>query len=302
LGGGSAIFYAADGDTTTNAESRPRAYVHRVTPGFLDTMGIRFVHGRTFEPAELTPDSTAVIVTERVVRRFWPEQDPIGRRLKPGSAESSGPWFTVVGVVPDLKYRALPDNPTTDPDLFFPQVDRGVQAVMLRTAVEPASLISSVRGTLRGLDRNIVVFQDQPMSDLVAGWSQQSRFTTWLMGVFAATALLLAVVGIYGVMSYLVSQRTREFGIRLALGAGPGQILGVVMRQGVMLVAAGLVIGTAAALGLARWIESLLFEVSTTDASAFAAIALMGIVALLACAVPAWRATRVDPVEALRAE
>jgi ABC-type antimicrobial peptide transport system permease subunit len=122
------------------------------------------------------------------------------------------------------------------------------------------------------------------------------------MGVFAATALLLAVVGIYGVMSYLVSQRTREFGIRLALGAGPGQILGVVMRQGVMLVAAGLVIGTAAALGLARWIESLLFEVSTTDASAFAAIALMGIVALLACAVPAWRATRVDPVEALRAE
>jgi putative ABC transport system permease protein len=302
LGGGSAIFYAADGDTTTNAESRPRAYVHRVTPGFFDTMGIRFVHGRTFEPAELTPDSTAVIVTERVVRRFWPEQDPIGRRLKPGSAESSGPWFTVVGVVPDLKYRALPDNPTTDPDLFFPHVDRGVQAVMLRTAVEPASLISSVRGTLRGLDRNIVVFQDQPMSDLVAGWSQQSRFTTWLMGVFAATALLLAVVGIYGVMSYLVSQRTREFGIRLALGAGPGQILGVVMRQGVMLVAAGLVIGTAAALGLARWIESLLFEVSTTDASAFAAIALMGIVALLACAVPAWRATRVDPVEALRAE
>jgi len=122
------------------------------------------------------------------------------------------------------------------------------------------------------------------------------------MGVFAPTALLLAVVGIYGVMSYLVSQRTREFGIRLALGAGSGQILGVVMRQGAMLVAAGLIIGTAAAFGLARWIESLLFEVSTTDASAFVAIALMGVVALLACAIPAWRATRVNPVEALRAD
>jgi putative ABC transport system permease protein len=301
-GGGSAIFYAADGDTTTNAEARPRAYVHRVTSGFFDTMGIPFTHGRTFELAELTPDSTAVIVTEALVRRFWPGQDPVGRRVKPGSAESPGPWLTIVGVVPDLKYRALPDNPTTDPDLFFPYVDRGVQAVMLRTDVDPASLIDSVRGTLRELDRTIVVFQDQPMRDIVAGWSQQSRFTTWLMGVFAATALLLAVVGIYGVMSYLVSQRTREFGIRLALGAGSGQILRVVMRQGAMLVAAGLVIGTAAAFGLARWIEALLFQVSTTDASAFAAIALMGVVALLACAVPAWRATRVDPVDALRAE
>ena len=301
-GGGSAIFYSAEGDTTTGAESRPRAYVHRVTPGFFATMGTPLIHGRTFESSELRPDSPAVIVSEALVRRFWPGLDPIGRRIKPGAADSSALWLTIVGVVPDVKYRALPDNPTQDPDLYFPYVERGVHAVMVRTDVDPASASSSIRHAIRELSGQTVVYNVAPMRELVAFWTSRSRFTSWLMGVFAGTALLLAVVGIYGVMSYLVAQRTREFGIRLALGARPAEMIRVVMRQGAQLIAVGLVLGAVAAFGLSRWIETLLFGVSTTSASAFAPIVLLAAVALLACAVPALRATRINPVEALRAD
>ena len=301
-GGGSAIFYSAEGDTTIGAVSRPRAYVHRVTPGYFTTMGLPLLHGRTFEPAELRPDSPAVIVSEAVARRFWPGLDPIGRRIKPGSADSPDPWLTIVGVVPEVKYRALPDNPTQDPDLYFPYIDRPVHAAMVRTHADPASAAGSVRQAIRELSEHAVVYNVAPMRDLVAVWTSQSRFTSWLMGVFAATALLLAVVGIYGVMSYLVTRRTREFGIRLALGATRAEIVRVVMRQGTPLIALGLLLGTIGALSLSRWIEALLFGVSTTNVSAFAPVVALAGAALAACAVPALRATRVDPVEALRAD
>jgi len=301
-GGGSAIFYSAEGDTTTAAESRPRAYVHRVTPGFFDTMGIPLVHGRTFEYPELDPDSGAVIVSEAVVRRFWPGLDPIGRRIKPGGPESSAPWFTIVGVVPDVKYRSLPDNPTQDPDLYFPYVERGVHAVMVRAEGDPAAAAGSIRQAIRGLSDHAVVYNMSPMREAVDTWTARSRFTSWLMGIFAVTALLLAVIGIYGVMSYLVAQRTREFGIRLALGAKPSAITAGVLRQAAPFIAAGLLIGTAAAAGASQWMEALLFGVSAASPSAFAPILLLAGVALLACAAPALRASRVDPVDALRVE
>ena len=301
-GGGSALFYAAEGDTTTAAEARPRAYYHFVTPGFFETMGIPLAHGRTFDASELHADSTAVIVSERVVRRFWPGLDPIGRRIKLGGVTSTDPWLSIVGVVPDLKYRALPDNPTQDPDLYFPYVDRPVHAVMVRTHVDPASAASGIRGAVRTLSDQAVVYNMAPMSDLVDVWTARSRFTSWLMAIFAASALLLAVVGIYGVMSYLAAQRTREFGIRLALGARPAGIVRVVMWQAAPRIALGLALGTAAAFGVARWIETLLFGVSATSLSALIPILALGGVALLACVVPAVRASRVSPVEALRAE
>ena len=301
-GGGSAIFYTAEGDATTDAESRPRAYVHRITPGFFETLGVPMVAGRTFEPAELNAESTAVIVSERVTRRFWPGLDAIGRRIKPGGPSSPGPWFTIVGVVPDLKYRALPDNPTQDPDLYFPYVDRPVHALLIRAENDPVSVTGSVREAIRRLSDQTVTYNVAPMRDVVDGWTAQSRFTGWLMAVFAATALLLAVIGIYGVMSYLVSQRTREFGIRLALGARPVEIVRGVMRQAAWRIASGVILGAAAALAVTRWMEALLFGVSTTSPAAFAPILLLAAVALLACAVPAVRASRIAPVEALRTD
>jgi predicted permease len=301
-GGGSAIFYGAEGDTTSDAQTRPRAYVHRVTPAFFETLDMRVLHGRTFLESELSADSTSVIVSEGVTRRFWPKEDPVGKRIKPGGVAANGPWLTIVGVVPEVRYRSLPQNPTADPDLYFPYVERGVQGVLLRTTVDPASVTGAVRAAIRELDRNIVVFGVSPMATLAAGFTAQSQFMTWVMGVFAAAALLLSAVGIYGVMAYLVTQRRREFGIRLALGAAGRDILGVVLGHGLRLVVVGLVLGIAAAAALSRLLEALLFGVTTTDPASAMAVALLAAVAVLACLVPALRATRVDPVIALRAD
>jgi putative ABC transport system permease protein len=302
-GNSSATFYAAEGQSAVNAQTMPRAYVHRVSPGFFSTLRIPLVGGRTFEDTEATPASTAVIVSDRVQKRFWPNQTAVGRRVKFGSLTSGAPWLTIVGVVGEVKYRGLPDNPTGDPDIYLPLVDRNSQvAVVVRATVPPASLAAPVRAAIRAADASIPVYSVATMDDLMREQTSQSRFTTWLMGVFAATALLLAVVGIYGVMSYLVTQRTREIGIRLALGATPSDVRRLIVGSGARMIAAGIVIGVAAAFALGRLLGSLLYGVTTTDAAAAGAVAVLAIVALAACYVPAVRATRVDPLLALRYE
>jgi len=260
-------------------------------------------HGRTFLEPELTPDSGAVIVSERVVARFWPRQDPIGKRIKIGTLTSQNPWLSIVGVVAETKYRGLPDNPTADPDLFFPFLDRSQQvALVVRTTVPPSSVAQAVRSSIRGVDGTIAIYNVTPMRDLVGRQTAQSRFTMWLMGVFAACALMLAVVGIYGVMSYLVTQRTREIGIRLALGAGRPDILRLVVGNGARLIGAGIAIGVAAAFVLQRGVATLLFGVTAADTASVFAVALLAAVALVACYLPALRATRVSPLNALRYE
>jgi predicted permease len=300
--GSSATFYSAEGDTNTSAETRPRAYVHRVTPEFFATLGMSLKAGRTFHESEATPDSTMVIVSEGVTRRFWPNQDPIGKRIKIGQVSSPSPWLTIVGVVPDVKYRGLPANPTSDPDLYFPALDRTVQGLLIRTSVDPASVAGAVRAAIRRAHPSIVVYNVTPMRELVRAQTAASTFTTWILGLFATTALVLSVIGIYGVMSYLVTQRTREFGIRLALGATRRELVGVVLRHGARLIAIGAVIGIVGSLGLSRLLEDLLYGVTTVDVASGMAILVLVVVALLACAVPAFRATRVDPVIALRNE
>jgi putative ABC transport system permease protein len=302
-GGGSAIFYTAEGQPPVNAQNIPRAYVHRVTPDFFATLRVPLKAGRTFIDSESTPDSTAVVVSERVVTRFWPGQDPIGKRIKQGALTNKTPWLSIVGVAGEMKYRGLPDNPTPDPDLYFPFIDRAQQvSLVVRTSVPPASLAPPVRAAVRGVDSTITIFDVTPMNELVGQQTAQSRFTMWLMGIFAACALMLAVVGIYGVMSYLVTQRTREIGIRLALGAGGSDILRLVVGNGARMIGAGIVIGVVAALGLQRLVSSLLFGVTAADAVSLFAVALLAAVALAACYLPALRATRVSPLNALRYE
>jgi predicted permease len=297
LGGDSqAVFYQAEGDVTADARTRPRAYVHRVTPDFFRTLGMTFSAGRTF--ADAGP-ANSVIASERTVRRFWPGQDPIGKRLRFGE---TSPWYSIVGVVDDTKYRGLPDNPTADPDLFFPYVDRGLQNLVVRTSLHPSSLAASVRAAIHDVDPSIVVFGETTLDDLVAAQTAPPRFTTWLMGLFAGGALLLSVIGVYGVMAYFVAQRRREFGIRLALGADPQRILRLVVGEGARLVGIGVVIGGTAAYLLARMLETVLYGVTPTDPAAAAAVTLLALVALAACYVPARRATHVDPALALRSE
>jgi putative ABC transport system permease protein len=299
-GSSSAVFYSAEGDTTTGAQTMPRAYVHRVTPDFFDTMGMSLEAGRTFHPGEATAEGTAVIVSEGVARRFWPNQDAIGRRIKMGAVASPNPWLTIVGVVGEVKYRGLPANPTTDPDLYFPALDRTVQGVLIRTSAESSSVTASVRAAIRRVHPAIVVYNVSTMTDLVKAQTAASTFTTWILGLFAATALVLSVVGLYGVMSFLVAQRTREFGIRLALGATRRELVGVVLKQGTRLIAMGAGIGLVGSLGLSKLLGDLLYGVTPIDVSSGMAMLVLVVVAVLACAVPAFRATRVDPVIALK--
>jgi len=299
-GNTSASFYTAEGDTTTDAQTVPRAYTHRVSPTFFETMRIPITSGRTFTDAEATPASPAVIVSDNVARRFWPNQNPIGKRIKLGGPTSTNPWLEIVGTVAETKYRALPRNPTPDPDFYFPALDRSPQSIVMRTAIDPATVAPAVRAAIRKDRPTIALFGETTMTALVDGQTSAPRFTTWILGLFAATALILSIIGIYGVMSYLVTQRTREFGIRLALGATRGDVVRSVLGHGARLIAIGTAIGVAVTAGLYRLFSSLLFEVTALDVSSAVAILLLVCVAVLACLVPAIRATRVDPVSALR--
>jgi putative ABC transport system permease protein len=211
--------------------------------------------------------------------------------------------MTIVGVVAEVKYRGLPENPTADPDVYLPFADRNAQiSLAVRASVPPATLVTPIRALIRSIDPTMPVYATATMDELIGVQTSRSRFTMWLMGVFAAIALALAVIGIYGVMSYLVSQRTREIGIRLALGAGGGDILRLVVGNGARLIGAGIAIGVAAAIGLQRLVSSLLFGVTAADGASVIAIAILGVVALAACYLPAARAMRVAPLVALRYE
>jgi predicted permease len=304
LVGGGAIFYTAEGQPPVTAQNIPRAYLHRVTADFFRTFRIRFIAGRTFKDVELQGNSNVVVVSEAVARRFWPGQDPIGKRIKGGGPTADSPWWTIIGVVNEMKYRALPNNPTNDPDVFLPFIDRQRSfALFVRTPLDPSSLTGSVRKVLRDADSTTVIYNVVPMSELASRQIAQSRFTGWLMAIFAASALALAMIGIYGVMSYAVTRRTQEIGIRMALGAARSEVLGMMVRNGMGLIGIGLAVGVAAALGLTRLLETLLYGIQPTDPLAFGTAALaLAMVALVACLVPAARATRIAPSQALRNE
>lgn len=303
LTGSNAMFYTAEGQPPVNASNMPRTYTHAVGPDFFRTLRIPFVAGRPFTEAE-TQESKVVIVSQALVNRFWPGQDPIGKRLHAGTVNDKDPWLSIVGVVGDMKYRGIPQNGTTDPDVFFPFSERSRNFyLMARTRLDPAAIAPAVRQALRAADRTAVVFDLTPMRHYVDRATARSRFTGTLMSVFAASALLLAMIGIYGVMSYTVSRRTREIGIRIALGAARTEVLGMMLRSGMRLIAVGLVLGLAAALALTRLIASLLYGVKADDAAALglAALLLAG-VGLVACVAPAVRAGRIAPSQALRSE
>jgi putative ABC transport system permease protein len=303
LAGSNAMFYTAEGQPDDSAQTAPRAYIHSVTPGFFKTLGIRLIAGRTFTDRETRNDNVA-IVSQNVVKRFWAGQDPIGKRIKSGGPNSTDPWMTIIGVVNEMKYRGLPENPTADPDVFVPLSERSrIFSLLVQTPLDPASLTPSVRAVLRETDRTIIMFNVSTMQQFIATETARSRFTGWLMAIFAGCALLLAMIGIYGVMSYSVSLRTQEIGIRVALGAERRDVLRLVVGRGMGLIAIGLALGVTAAMALTRLIGTLLYGVRPTDLASFAAAAVTLVsVALAACLLPASRASRIAPAVALRNE
>ncbi len=281
-------------------------YYTGVQAGYFEAMRIVLAEGRGFQSTDALAETPVVIVNQRVADLFYRGESPLGRRIRP-NGDPDDPWFTVVGVAADVKQAGV--NAPSGTELYFynPQAARAganfsrTLSLVVRTDGNPLSLAPAVERIVRELDPALPVADLQTLEDRVAGAMAQPRFLTLLLGVFAGVALLLASVGTYGVMAHTVAERHREIGIRMALGAEPGSVRGLVLMQGALLAGLGLVLGVLGALTLTRFLGSQLYEVGTTDLRTFVAVPLLlGSVALLACYVPARRATRVDPVEALR--
>ena len=267
-------------------------------------MGIPLVRGRDFNDQDTLDTSLSVVISEKTAKHYWPNEDPIGKRLKPGSSAGSSPWRTVVGVVKDVRQNDFVAEPKMQMYFSFRQVrSLMANALVLRTAVDPLSLAPSVRNAVWAVDKDQPVSNMDSMEHVVAGAVARQRFSMLLLAVFAGVALVLAGVGIYGVMSYTVAQQTREIGIRIALGAQRGDVLRMTVKQGLRLVGLGLAIGLVAAFGLTRVMATLLFGITATDPLTFISISLVLLaVAIFASYIPALRATKVDPMVALRAQ
>ena len=286
------------------AGDRPEIDFRRASTGYFQTMGIPLLSGRLVTEQDVTNNSRFVLINEAMAKRFWPGEDPVGKRIS--TMISTGqqiPWQTIVGVVGNVRHLGLDIEPR--PEIYYhtnTQPPFG-PVVVIRTTSDPTRLISIARAKVRELDRDVPISNVNTMEQLVAQSVAQRRFGMFLLGTFALLALLLAAIGIYGVVSYSVTQRTQEIGVRMALGASATNVLKMVLRNGMSLALIGVGLGLVGAFGLTRLMSRLLFEVTPTDVTTFALVSVGLItVALLACYLPARRAMKVDPLEALRYE
>jgi predicted permease len=268
-------------------------------------MGLPIVAGRAFTAGDVT-GPPVVLVNEALVRRFFKDREPIGEHIKIPFGPNT-PWMTVVGVVKDVKQGGVNAPVGTELYLLVEQQPRIVQFapndmnVVIRTTRPLSDMSPQILQTVRSLDASLPVMELRTMEDVFGDSVSRPRFMTWLLGIFGGLALVLAAIGTYGVLSYLVTQRTKEIGIRMALGANRGDVLGLVLKQGLLLTTIGLVLGGAGALAAGRLMRTLLFDVSPADPiTIVAVITVMAVVAAVACLVPALRATRVDPLTTLR--
>ena len=302
-GGNSWGSISIEGYVPESGQSMIQADGRVATVGYFETMKTPLIRGRFFTEQD-TPESPKVaIIDENMASTYWPGVDPVGKRLKWGRVESDSPWLTVVGVVARVKQYAL----DTDSRVAFytphQQSPYGGMYVVVRTATDPLSVAAAISREARAMDPNVPIYDVKSMEQRLTESLARRRFAMLALGVFAVVAMILAAVGIYGVMSYSVTQRTREIGIRMALGAPTQGVLKLIVGQGMLLAGVGVGIGLAGAVATTRLMASLLYGTSPTDPVTFAAIgALLASVALLACYIPARRATKVDPMVALRYE
>ena len=299
---GNSIGISIEGRPDPGPDHVPIVITRIVSPRYFETMGIPLLKGRVFTEQDRAGSTGVVIVSEITARRLWPGEDPIGKRIGGWSTDPQEKWAQIIGVVKDVRQFELAADPKLQIYLPYEQARFfEPRALIVRTDVAPMSLATTVRRTVWEIDKDQPVSDISSMEEVVSQSVSRQRFSMLLLGVFAGLALLLAAVGIYGVMSYSVAQRTHEIGIRIALGAQRSDVLKMTVGEGLRLVSTGVVIGLAGALILTRVMSSLLFGVSANDPTTFITISLILVgVAVLASYVPALRATRVDPMFALR--
>jgi len=302
---GDSMGIAVEGIPDPPSDQWPDVIYRAIGPGYFNTMGIPLVRGREFNDGDTIDNTRGVVIGEKTAKHYWPNQDPIGKRLKPGAtSDNEAPWRTVIGVVKDVRQNDFIAEPKMQMYFSYKQLGQLVaNALIVRTSVDPLSLATPVRNAIWSVDKDQPVANIDSMENIVAGAVARQRFSMLLLAIFAALALVLAAVGIYGVMSYTVAQQTREIGIRIALGAKRGDVLKMTVKQAIKLVGLGLAIGLPSAFILTRVMSTLLFGISATDPITFLGISLVVlVVALLASYIPALRATKVDPMIALRAQ
>jgi predicted permease len=276
------------------------AQYRRATPDYFAAMGIPLRAGRWFDGLD-GPDNPVALVDEEAARRVWPGQDPVGKRVKLGSPSAAEPWTTIIGVVGSIRHFGLDIAP--QPSVYTPYAASPLVApiLVIRTGGEAQTMAPVLAETVRSAVPGVPAYNVFPMQELVDRSTARRRFLMLLLTAFAAGAMLLAAVGVYGSVSHSVAQRTREIGLRMALGASRGAALRMVLGEGLRLTLSGVALGWLAAIALTRLMQSVLFGVRPLDPVAFtAAAAILACCAILACAAPAWRAARLDPLVALR--
>jgi putative ABC transport system permease protein len=306
LWGGFQRGFTVEGHAPISNAEADTVYYQEIGPDYFHTMGTPVLRGRDFSTRDSLSSSGVVLVSESFARRYWPGQDAIGKRLKYGPADSKGPWMQVIGVAGNIKYNSLRQDPEAEPVIYGALLQSEVvinMNLVIRTRNAPESMLGPLREEIQRIDPAIPVYNVATLSERMSKDSAETRSYGLLLTLFAALALLLAAVGIYGVMSYWVTQRTQEMGIRLSFGARPADLHRLVMGEGVRLALAGIAVGATGAVLLTRSMTSFLFGVKPFEPSLFAALAAgLTAVVILACYIPARRATRVDPMVALRYE
>ncbi len=306
LWGGFQRGFSVEGHAPISNAEADTVYYQEVGPNYFHTMGIPLMQGRDFSTRDSLSTSGVVMVSESFARRYWPGQDPVGKRIRYGGADSTNPWLQVIGVAGNVKYNSLRQDPEAEPVIYGALLQSEViinMSLVVRTHNSPEAMLGPLREEMQRIDPAIPVYNVATLSERMHKDSAETRSYGLLLALFAALALVLAAVGIYGVMSYWVTQRTREMGIRLSFGAKPRDLHRLVIGEGIRLALAGIAAGALGAVLVTRAMTSLLFGVKPFDPVLFAVLAAgLTVVVILACYIPARRATKVDPMVALRYE